>query len=101
MRSLEVNYDVFIDKNTVPLGINVDQEHSKSAWAKVINLSKLQILSDYNPLGEVSKAYGLFNEEINASARANVLIDAEGNIKWVKVYELSQVPDVEEVISNL
>lgn len=101
MRSLDLNYDRFIEKNTIPLGINVDQEHSKSAWAKVINLSKIQILSDYNPLGEIAKSYGVFLENINASGRANILINEEGQVIWVKAYELSHVPDIEEVISKL
>ena len=101
MRALELAYDGFIDKNIVPLGINVDQEHSKSAWAKVINIEKLQMLSDYNPLGETAKAYGIFYEELNASKRANILIDEEGKVEWVKVYGLSEIPDFKEVLSTL
>ncbi len=101
MRALELNYDRFIDKNIMPLGINVDQEHSKSAWAKVINIQKLKMLSDYNPLGEVAKSYGIFNEKVNASGRANILIDEEGKVEWVKVYEMSEVPDFEEVFSEI
>jgi len=90
MRALELNYDGFIEKNIVPLGINVDQPFSKSAWAKVINIKKLQMLSDYNPLGEVAKAYGLFLEKLNASGRANILIDEKGKIEWVETYEISE-----------
>lgn len=101
MRSLELNYDGFIDKNIVPLGINVDQEHSKSAWGKVINIEKLQMLSDFNPLGEVSKSYGVFLDKLNASGRANVLIDEEGKVEWVKVYEISEIPDFKEVLSEI
>ncbi len=101
MRALELTYDSFIDKNIMPLGINVDQEHSKSAWAKVINIKKLKMLSDYNPLGEVAKAYGIFNEELNASNRANILVDEEGNVEWVKVYEITEIPDFEEVLSTI
>ena len=101
MRALELHYDRFIDKNIVPLGINVDQQFSKSAWAKVINISKLQMLSDYNPLGEVSKAYGIFLEEMNASGRANVLVDEEGIVEWVEVYEISEIPDFDEVLETI
>lgn len=99
MRALERSYDAFIDKNIVPLGINVDQEFSKSAWGKAINIEKLQMLSDYNPLGEVARAYGIFYEEFNASKRANILIDEEGIVEWVKVYEMSEIPDFKEVLS--
>ena len=101
MRALELAYDGFIDKNIIPLGINVDQEYSKSAWAKVINIKKLQMLSDYNPLGEVAKAYGIFLDELNASARANILIDEEGKVEWVEVYEISKIPDFKEVLSKI
>lgn len=101
MRALELNYDSFIDKNIMPLGINVDQEHSKSAWAKVINIEKLKMLSDYNPLGETAKAYGIFLEKLNASGRANILIDEQGNIEWTEVYEISEIPDFKEVLSKI
>lgn len=85
----------------MPLGINVDQEHSKSAWAKVINIQKLPMLSDYNPLGKVAKAYGIFLDELNASGRANILIDEEGKVEWVEVYEISEIPDFGEVLSKI
>lgn len=101
MRALELAYDSFIDKNIMPLGINVDQEYSKSAWAKVINIEKLRMLSDYNPLGETAKAYGIFNEDMNASQRVNILIDEEGNVEWVKVYEISTIPDFDEVLATI
>ncbi len=101
MRALELSYDGFIAKNIVPLGINVDHEFSKSAWAKVINIEKLKLLSDYNPLGEVAKAYGIFLEELNASKRVNILIDEDGKVEWVKVYEISEIPDFKEVLSTI
>lgn len=101
MRGLELSYDSFIDKNIVPLGINVDQEHSKSAWAKVINIEKLKMLSDYNPLGQVAKAYGIFFDELNSSKRANILIDEAGKVEWVKVYGISEIPDFKEVLSTI
>ncbi len=101
MRALERSYDVFIEKNIVPLGINVDHQFSKSAWGKVINIEKLQMLSDYNPLGEIAKAYGIFYEDLNASKRANILIDEEGKVEWVKLYEMSEIPDFKEVLSTI
>lgn len=101
MRALELSYDSFIEKNIVPLGINVDQQHSKSAWAKVINIEKLQMLSDYNPLGQTAKAYGIFYDDLNASKRANILVDEKGKVEWVKVYEISEIPDFKEVLSTI
>lgn len=101
MRALELNYDGFIEKNIVPIGINVDQPNSKSAWAKVINIKKLKMLSDYNPLGGVAKAYGIFLEKIDASRRANILIDEKGKVVWIELYEISEIPDFKEVLSEI
>ena len=44
MRALDRNYDKFAEKNTVVLGLSVDPQPSKSAWAKAICLSKLPSL---------------------------------------------------------
>ena len=101
MRGVELNYDSFIDKNIVPVEINVDHQPSKSAWGKVTNIEKTQMLSDYNPLGEVAKSLGIFSEELNASKRANILIDEDGRVEWVKVYEISEIPDFKEVLDTI
>ena len=101
MRALELAYDGFIEKNIMPLGINVDQPHSKSAWAKVINIKKLKMLSDYNPLGATAKAYGNFLEDLNASGRANILIDEKGKVIWTKAYAIPEIPNFKNVLAEI
>ena len=53
------------------------------------------------PHGEVAKAYGLFRELEGFSERANVLVDENGKISWIKVYDIHQLPDIEEVFQQL
>lgn len=102
MKSLERNYDRIQEKGeTVVIGISVDPFPAKAKWADILDLKDIKIVSDFFPYAEVTKAYGLFNEENGASKRANVIIDEEGKVKWVKVYESSELPDIEEVIDNL
>ena len=102
MRSLERNYDRIQEKgDTVVIGISVDPFPAKAKWADILDLKDMKIVSDFFPYAEVTKAYGLFNEENGASKRANVIIDEEGKVQWVKVYGGSELPDVEEVIDNL
>ena len=102
MRSLERNYDRIQEKgDTVVIGISVDPFPAKAKWADILDLKDIKIVSDFFPYAEVTKAYGLFNEENGASKRANVIIDKEGKVQWVKVYGGSELPDVEEVIDNL
>lgn len=101
MRSLEREYERFAEKNTVVLGLSVDSAPSKSAWAKVIVLKKVKILADFNPLGKVAKAYGIFSDVYGASKRANILIDENGIVIWQKKYDIPELPDVEEVLAQI
>lgn len=102
MRSLERNYDRIQEKgDTVVIGISIDPFPAKQKWADILCIENVKIVSDFFPYGQVSKAYGVFNEENGASKRANVIIDEDGNVKWVKVYEPSELPDIDEVIENL
>jgi len=43
----------------------------------------------------------LFRELEGFSERANVLIAENGKIEWIKIYDIHQLPDVEEVIQFL
>lgn len=102
MRSLERNYDRIQEKGeTVVIGLSIDPFPAKQKWADILCIENVKIVSDFFPYGQVSKAYGVFNEENGASKRANVIIDEAGNVKWVKVYEPSELPDIDEVIENL
>lgn len=102
MRSLERNYGRIQEKaDTVVIGLSVDPHPAKQKWADILLLENIHIVSDFFPYAEVTKAYGVFNEENGASLRANVIIDEEGNVSWAKVYEASELPDVDELIENL
>jgi peroxiredoxin len=98
MKSLEANYARFEALATIPLGFSVDPVPSKNAWAKELKIANLKLPSDFWPHGAVAKAYGLFRELEGFSERANVLVDEEGKVLWVKIYDIHQLPDVEEVI---
>ncbi|MDY3006305.1 redoxin domain-containing protein [Anaerococcus sp. AGMB00486] len=102
MRSLERNFDRIQEKGeTVVIGLSIDPQPSKKAWASAINIDKVRLASDFFPLGKVAKAYGIFNEENSASKRANIIIDEEGIVKRSKEYPQTELPDIEEVIKNL
>ena len=98
MQSLEKNKDIFASLNTVSVGINVDPVPSKKAWAESLGIKDVRLLSDFWQHGAVAKLYGLFREKDGFSERANVIVDEKGKIAFVKVYEISQLPDIEEII---
>lgn len=98
MKSLEDNLAEFEKYNTVPLGMSIDSYPSKNAWAKELGIAKVKLLADFWPHGKVAQDYGLFLDEKGFSARANVLIDEAGKVVWVKVYDIPELPDIEEVL---
>ena len=101
MKALESNYKTIAATNTVPVGISIDPGPSKKAWADSMGLKNLKILADFWPHGAVAKLYGIFREHGGTSERANIIVDTQGKVAWVKVYEISQLPDINEVIDTL
>lgn len=101
MKSLEANVDAFERLNTAAFGVNVDSVPSKKAWAEHLGIKKTRLLSDFWPHGEVAALYGIFREKDGFSERANIVIDEDEKVVFVKVYPISQLPDVEEIIRAL
>lgn len=101
MKDLENSYDEFIKLNTIPFGISVDPVPSKKAWAENLGLKKLKILSDFWPHGDVAKLYGIFRDKEGFSERANILIDENGKICFIKIYEMSKLPELKEIFDFL
>jgi peroxiredoxin len=101
MKSLEKNFKRFDKLNAIPVGLSIDSVPSKHAWSKKLNIKKTRLLSDFWPHGEVAKKYGIFREKDGFSERANIIIDEKGKIVYFKVYKISELPDVEEIIKFL
>lgn len=101
MKSLEKNRARFEELNTVALGISVDTVPSKKAWAKELGIKNTRLLSDFWQHGKVSGLYGIFREKEGTSERANIIIDENGKVVFVKVYPIAQLPDLEEIIQVL
>jgi peroxiredoxin len=101
MQALEQNKGTFESLNTVPLGLSVDTVPSKKAWADHLEIKTLRLLSDFWPHGEVAKAYGIFREKNGFSERANIVVDKSGKIAFFRIYEISQLPDIGEIIEVL
>jgi len=98
MQSLEENRGVLESLNTTPVGLSVDTVPSKKAWADHLGIKAVRLLSDFWPHGQVAGAYGIFREKNGFSERANIIVDENGKIAFVKVYEIRQLPDMREII---
>ena len=100
-KSLETKKDVFASLNTVAVGISVDSTPTKEAWANDLGIKDTQMLSDFWPHGAVARLYGVFRDEDGLTQRSNFIVDEKGKIVFSKVYEMGQLPDIEEVIGAL
>ena len=101
MEALEMNAAVFAELGTRALGISVDSVPCKKAWAESMNVKATSLLADFWPHGGLAKVLGIFREADGISKRANVVIDGAGIVRWIKVYPIGDLPDLEEVIQVL
>jgi peroxiredoxin len=101
MKSLEENQGKFAELDTVAVGLSVDSVPCKKAWAGDLGLEKTRILADFWHHGEIAKRFNLFRQKNGTSERANVIVDEEGKIAFVKVYPISELPDISEIIAFL
>lgn len=59
------------------------------------------LLSDYWPHGAIGKAYGVFNDERGMDKRSAFLVDAQGIIRFSKVYEPGTIPESKDLLERL
>lgn len=101
MKSLELNKNIFDELNTLAVGLSIDSSPSKHAWAETLDIHHTRLLSDFWPHGEIAKLYGVFREEDGVSERANIILNMDHKVEYIQIYELSQLPDIDEIITIL
>ena len=77
MQNLQQNLAKLESADTQVLGVSMDSPFSNAAWAEKISVT-FPLLSDWG--GEVTRAYGLYNEKYKIGRRVNFLIDKDGKI---------------------
>jgi peroxiredoxin len=100
MPSYEADLSRFEGQDTHVLGISVDSVPCNVAWAKSLGGISYDLLSDFEPKGEVARLYGVYRSE-GISERALFVIDKEGKIIYKDVHDISQQPDNEEIFDVL
>jgi mycoredoxin-dependent peroxiredoxin len=75
------NMAKFRESNTQVLGISVDSFASQKEFAKQ-NGVEFPLLSDFKR--EVSRVYGVLNEDAGVAIRTTFVIDKEGRIKNIE-----------------
>ena len=86
--------------NAELLGISVDGIWSHLAFAKDRNLH-FPLLSDFEPKGEVARAYGVYRDGDGTSERALFVIDAGGIVHWSYVSPVGVNPGADGILRAL
>ena len=101
MTAYESDLARFEGAGAAVLGISVDAQPAKAAWAKTLGSISYDLLSDFHPHGEVARKYGVYREKDGISERAVFVVNKEGRIAWSKVYPIPELPKNQEVLEAL
>ena len=90
----------FLTFDTEVLGISCDPVYALRTFADHDGLH-FPLLSDFWPHGEVTHAYGVFDERKGAPSRSSYVVDREGVVRW-SVHSASAVArDLDEHVRQL
>ncbi|MEU0659666.1 MULTISPECIES: peroxiredoxin [Streptomyces] len=90
----------FVNDDTQLLAVSNDSIHTLRVFAEQEGL-EYPLLSDFWPHGEVSRAYGVFDEEKGCAVRGTFIIDKEGVVRWTVVNGLPDARDLNEYAAAL
>jgi peroxiredoxin len=86
--------------NAELLGISVDGVWCHRAFREARNL-QFPLLSDFEPKGEVSRAYNAYRKGDGFSERALFVLDADGIVRWSYVSPVNVNPGANGVLAAL
>ena len=82
-----------------PVGISRDSPWTHIAWTQALDLT-FGLLSDFN--GDAVRAFGItqeFRGFHDVAQRSAFLIDETATIRAVRVYENSELPDIDDLLA--
>ena len=91
---------LFEDFDARLLGISVDSLESHESFSAGRNLT-FPLLSDSDPLGEVARRYGVFDDEKQTCERALFVIDRGGEVSWSYVSPRGVNPGADGILKAL
>ncbi|MCC8109687.1 MAG: redoxin domain-containing protein [Planctomycetes bacterium] len=101
MKDLDARHDAFMAKGLLPIGVSVDNQHSKKPWAESMGLKKMVMLADFWPHGALAQELGCFIQKAGISGRQHYIIDTDGSVLWTKRNEIPEVPDFDAMLKEI
>jgi peroxiredoxin len=101
MPAYEADLERFKGYDAHVLGISVDSVPCNAAWAKSLGGLSYDLLSDFEPKGEVARKFGAYRAADGISERALFIVDKEGKIAFKDIHNIADQPDNEELFEAL
>jgi peroxiredoxin len=93
-------HEEFAEHDAQLLGISVDGAWCHAAFTKARNL-RFPLLSDFEPKGAVSRAFGAYRANEGVSQRALFVLDSNGVIRWSYLSPMSVNPGADGIFKAL
>jgi peroxiredoxin len=100
MPAYEADLERFKGYDAQVLGISIDSVPCNAAWAKSLGGLTYDLLSDFEPKGEVARKYGAYRKE-GFAERALFIVDKEGKLAYKDIHDISDQPDNEDLFEVL
>jgi peroxiredoxin len=100
MPALDADFERFQAEDAQVLGISTDYTASSAAWAKSLGIERTLLLSDFWPHGQVAQAYGVLRPH-GFTERATFIVDKTGKIRFMRIYDLNELPSHQEIFDAL
>lgn len=88
----------FAEQNVRVLAISCDPIPALKKWDQELDFG-FDLLSDFWPHGEVSRAYGVFDDKVGRAGRGSFLLDEVGILRWSVVNEPGEARPLEAYFS--
>ena len=100
MAGIRDRLEEFLTFDTEVLAISCDPVYSLRAFADSDGLN-FPLLSDFWPHGEVTRAYGVFDEAKGCPRRSSYVVDKDGVVRWAVHNEGGRERDLGEHLEQL
>ena len=89
----------FATQGAVPVVISSDGAWALAAWKKELGVN-YPVLSDFSPLGETARKYGVLIEPRGIANRVVIVVDKHGKVAWIQPTEkITDIPDYDPVMA--
>lgn len=89
----------FEEQGAIPVVISSDGPWAQAAWKKELGVD-FPILSDFYPLGETARKYGVLIESRGIANRVVIVVDRQGKVAWIQPTEkITDIPDYDPVVA--